>query len=246
MADCNCCLTLGSKVLVGDADISGYTISVTADSTRDVTWEPASQGECEPDFNNQMYLYGPGKSTLQITAYPFSNQAEQFNLGFVCPTDVSVQIPWKFIFDCRQCVDCIDIQTGLPGGKIRGKWVGIPMRRKIVTVTGDTENELFNFSGCPSPSSKFTLQAGPNVAIVPQATMQYNEMAYLGLPVPFDTTSASKIWDLTVTTNENCEYATGFSNVNAYLTSFVFNYSPPNPPTVTYNFDAIVSYCPDC
>lgn len=246
MADCNCCLTLGSQVIVGGADIGDYTISVSVDSTREVIWEPGNQGDCEPDYDDRVYMFGPGKSTLQVTAYPFSNQSASFNLDFTCPMDVSVQIPWKYVFDCRQCTDCLDPATGQPAGKIRGKWIGIPMKKKSVTVTGDTDNPLFTFAGCPSPASKFSLQAGPNVAIVPQPTMQYSEMSYNGLPISFNTEDASKIWELTVLTSPSCEFATGFSDINAYLTSFVFNYSPPNPPTVTYNFDAIISYCPDC
>lgn len=249
MASCNCCLTLGSNVVIGEADISRYTISVSVDSTRDVIWEPASQGECEPDYDNRVYMFGPGKSTLQLTAYPFST-SDEYNLGFYCPMEVNVQIPWKYVFDCRQCTDCLDPATGLPAGKIRGRWIGIPMKKKTVTVTGDTEGtaarELFNFVGCPSPAAKFDLQAGPVVAIVTQPTMQYSEIEYKGLPVPFSTEDASKLWNLTVTTNQACSWATGFTDVQAYLTGFTFSYQPPNAPTVSYNFDAIVSYCPDC
>lgn len=246
MADCNCCLTLGSQVIIGGANIGPYTISVSVDSTRDVIWEPSSQGECEPDYDNKIYMFGPGKSTLQLTAYPFSNQEEQYNLGFTCPMEVSVQIPYKWIFDCRQCTDCLDPATGEVAGKVRGRWVGIPMKKKTVSVTGGTDSSLFDFSGCPSPVSKFNLQAGPNVAIVPQPTMQYSSMSYTGLPIAFNTEDSSKLWELTVLTNQTCQYATGFSNVDAYLTGFTFSYQPPAPPTVTYSFDAIVNWCPEC
>jgi hypothetical protein len=246
MASCNCCLTIGSQIIVGGADISEYAITVNVDSTRDILWEPGVQGECEADYDNKVYLYGPGKSTLQVTAYPFSNTYAEFNLGFTCPMDVSVQVPWKYIFDCRQCSDCLDPETGLPAGKIRGRWVGIPMKKKNVTVTGDIENPLFVFKGCASPATKFTLQAGPNVAIVPQPTRQYSGVEYKGLPIQFDTDAATKAWDLTVKTNESCRFAAGFTNVKAYLTGFTFSYQPPSPPTVTYNFDAMVSYCPEC
>jgi hypothetical protein len=250
MAECSCCLTLGSQVIIGEADIGKYTVSVNVDTSRDVQWDSISDKGCETPENGPMiYKYGPGKATLQLTAYPFSIE-DEYNLGFTCPMEVNVQIPWRYVFDCRQCVDCVNPRTGLPAGKVRGRWVGIGNKKKVVTVTGDVESSaakrLFNFSGCPTPIAKFTLQAGANVAIVTQPSMQFFDMEYFGLPVAFNTMDMSKIWDLTVRTGQACSWVTGFSNVKAYLTGFTFNYQPPNVPTVTYNFDAMITYCPDC
>jgi hypothetical protein len=249
MAECSCCLTLGSQVIIGEADIGKYTVSVNVDTSRDVQWDSISDKGCESSENAPMlYKYGPGKATLQLTAYPF-NIEDEYNLGFTCPMEVSMQRPYRYVFDCRQCVDCLDPKTGLPAGKVRGRWIAIANKKKTVTVTGDTESSaakrLFNFTGCGTPISKFTLQAGPNVAIIAQPSMQFSEMEYFGLPLPFST-AENRIWDLTVRAGQSCNWVTGFTNVKAYLESFSFNFTPPNVPTVSYNFSVLVTYCPEC
>lgn len=216
------------------------------DTTRDVIYDSDTPEECEPDGDNYIYMYGPGKSTMQLTAYPFSNQDAEYTLGFDCPMEVTMQVNYKWVFDCRQCYPCLDPETGQATGYVRGRWIPISMKKKTITVKGDITNPLFTFKGCASPAAKFSIQAGPQSAIITQPTMQYSAMTYNGLPLPFDTDSISNPWNLTVTTNANCSYAMGFKDVKAYLTSFSFTYSPPNPPTTQWSFEVPISYCPEC
>jgi hypothetical protein len=247
MADCGCCITLGTQVLVGQANISKYTISVAVDTTREILWEPTNTGDCIPDYNSPLYLYGPGKSVLQLSAYPWSNTAEEYSMGFLCPMDVNLQVGWKYVFDCRNMHECIDFNTGNKTlNKVRGRWVGIPMKKKNITVTGGQESDLFVFKGCSTPAAKFNIQAGPHAAMTPQVTRQYSGMEYKGLPIAFDTDNIKKKFNLTIESNEYCQWTSGFKDVEALLTGFTFSFQPPAPPVVTYNFEAVLSICPEC
>lgn len=248
---CSCCVTYDSSVIVNDGnlnyDVSNDTISVSVDSSQDYIWEDLTDDDCNPIADSKLYMYGPNKSTIQITAYPFSGY-QDYTMGFVCPVNVNVQIPWKYVYDCRACENCIDPETGVSTGlKRRGRWVAVPMKKKTVQVTGDLENvDLFSFGGCSSPIAKYNLSAGSSSVIVPQPTMQYAQMEYTGQPLPFDTDSMNKSFTISINTGEQCDWVTNFDDVRVYLTGFTFQFEPPSPPTVSYTFDAFPSFCMEC
>jgi hypothetical protein len=235
---CKCCITFNSRVAVGDADISQRLISVSVDTTHDVMFEPSSDQECVPD-GNWAYFFGPSKGNIQLSGYPFT-VPEDMTLGFTCPVDISVQIPWKYVYDCRQCEPCIDPLTGNVAGTKRGRWVGIPMKKRQITITGDISgaSSIFQPGGCAIPASKFNFQA--NSVIVPQATVQYAQLAYNGGPIPFNTQDI-KPFSIQVSA---CDFS--LTNVVAYLTGFTFNFTPPKPAQVNYTFDMMVNLCPPC
>ena len=138
MADCGCCLTFGSQVLVGGANIGPYTISVSVDTTRDVIWEPGSNEECEPIVDRRIYMYGPGKSTMQLTAYPFSNEEDEYTLGFTCPMEVSVQLGYKWVFDCCHSGSFIESLS-----KLNNSRKIITASDKCQTAWGDIDDNDF-------------------------------------------------------------------------------------------------------
>jgi len=248
---CSCCVTYDSNVIVNDGviayDITSDTINVNVDSSQDYFWEDLTDEDCDPIGDSKLYMYGPSKASIQITAYPFRGYQE-YTMGFVCPVNVNVQIPWKYVYDCRGCEPCIDPQTGQETGMMRrGRWVAIPQKKKIIQVTGDVEGvSLFSFGGCSSPIAKYTLTAGPSSVIVPQPSMQYSQMEYTGQPMPFDTDNMKTPFRISINTGEHCDWVTNFDDVKVYMTGFTFSFQPPNPPTVSYAFDAFPPYCMEC
>jgi len=246
MAGCNCCVTYDSQIIVGDADISNQTISISVDSSQEIIWEDKTDQECDPLGDEKVYLYGPGKASVQITAYPFA-QYTDYTFGFECPVSVNVNIPWRYVYDCRGCEPCIDPATGEQGIMRKGRYIGLPMKKKQISVTGDIENSnLFEVGGCAVPTTKFTLTAGPQSIITPQPTMQYSWLKYHGLPFEFDTDQVKTPFIITINNGSGCSWASGFRNVRAYLTSFSFSFAPPQVPTCSLSFDVLVSFCPTC
>lgn len=248
---CSCCVTYDSNILINDGsleyDITNDTINISVDTTQDYVWEDLTDEDCNPIGISKLYMYGPNKSTIQITAYPFRGY-QDYTMGFVCPVNVNVQVPWKYVYDCRRCEPCIDPETGTETGQMRrGGWAAVPMKKKIIQVTGDTEGvSLFSFGGCASPIAKYTLTAGPTSVIVPQPTMQYSQMEYYGQPLPFDTDNMKKPFIVNINTGDRCNWVTNFSNVKVYMTGFTFQFEPPQAPTVSYSFDAFPSLCMEC
>lgn len=246
---CTCCVTYNSSIIVNDGsmdyDITNQTVSISVDTAQDIMWEDETDDECNPT-GDYIYMYGPSKSTVQISAYPFTGY-DDYTMGFVCPVNVSVQIPWRYVYDCRGCDPCIDPETGDPGSfQRRGRWVGIPQKKKTVQVTGDIEGvSFFSFTGCPTPIAKYTLTAGSTSVITPQPTTQYIKMQYTGQPISFDTNNLRSPFYITIRTPD-CDWVTGFNQVKAYLTGFTFEFNPPQPPTVSYTFDTLPVYCLEC
>ena len=249
---CKCCVTWNADVRAGTVDaqgqttgmldISNNTISISVDTTQDILNEYKSDDNCNLT-DDMLYLYGPSKSVMQLEAYPFDT--DNCYLGFTCPVSVSVSIPWKYVFDCRLCVPCIDARTGQPtGAHRRGWWRAIPMKKKQVVVTGDT-GSLFDFAGCAMPVAKYTLQAGPNPVITPQPSMQYTQAIYHGIPIPFDTMNPNP-FRLSIVPGQSCDWVASFTNVDAYLDSFSFNFKPPAPPTCQYSFSVMLPLCVTC
>jgi hypothetical protein len=246
MATCNCCVTYGSQILVGGADVSNQTISISVDSTQEVIWEDQTDVECDPLGDSKFYMYGPSKATVQLTAYPFA-QGEDCTLGFTCPTTVNLSVGWKTVFDCRGCDPCYDPRTGQIAGQRRGRLVNIPLKKKQVTVTGDIDSSpYFEVGGCAVPAARYTLTAGPQAIITPQPTMQYSELAYTGLPIPFDTEDLLSSYTMTIQNTDVCPWASGFQDIRAYLDSFSFSFNPPQAPQVVYSFSVMLSFCPEC
>jgi hypothetical protein len=234
---CPCCVTTLVQVLVNDKNISERVSAISVDSVPDIQWEPKSD-DCIPQGTGWIYMYGPGKTTIQITAYPF-DPPEDYTFGLPCATNLSVSVPWKQIYDCRVCSPCL-MPDGTIGRKL-GMWRAIPMRKRQITVTGDISNSpKFIVDGCPIPAPKFQIQANQHMVYLPQKAMQYNHLQYLGGPVAFDTENIKEPFTINIQTQEGCGGFTG----DAYLTSFTYSYTPPQVPTVTYSFDMMFSVCP--
>ena len=235
---CPCCVTSQVRIVVNGSDISQRVQSVSVDSSPDIMWEPESK-DCIPQGTGWIYMYGPGKTTIQITAYPFE-PPEDYTLGFPCATNISLTVPWKYIYDCRLCSPCF-----LPDGTIgqkRGLWKGIPMKKKQVVVTGDiTSSPKFEVEGCPIAFPKFQVQASQQSIFLPQQSIQYNRLKYLGGPVPFDTLDLDGPFSVSIITQEGCG---GFDNIDAYLTGFNVSYTPPDPTTVSYTMETLFAVCP--
>jgi hypothetical protein len=242
---CPCCVVTNASIVVGNVEIADHVISVSVDTTQDVMWEPETNNNCEDLPDEYVYLFGPSKTVVQLSAYPF-NLGEDYMLGFTCPVNVNVSVPWKYVYDCRTCYDCI----GTNGSKYkrRGGWKGIPMKKRQVSITGDISGStIFEPSGCPVPAIKYTLQAGPHPVVTPQETMQYNRLKFKGAPIQFDTDMIKTPFTLTVQGGQLCPSIPQFNTVEAYLTSFTFQFQPPQPPTVQYSFDLMTGLClPDC
>jgi len=242
MGACPCCVVTSASVIVGSLEIANQVISLSVDSTQDVSWEQSSNDNCEDLPDDYIYMFGPTKTAVQISAYPFA-VGEDYMLGFSCPVSISVSVPWKYVYDCSTCYDCI----GENGStyKRRGGWRGIPMKKRQVTITGDiTGSSMFEASGCPAKAVKYTLQAGPQTVVIPQETMQYRRLKFNGLPISFDTDELDDPFTLTVGAGQLCSSIPTFRTATAYLTQFNFTLSPPQPPTVQYSFDLMLGYCP--
>ncbi len=238
---CTCCLASDSRVIVNDIDISQFVRAVSVDSNQEVLWEDSTNNTCEPIANQKIYLFGPGKTTVQLTAFPFGKNDSDYMMGFRCPVNINVSVPWKWVYDCRKCDDCIG---GAEGQKRKGKWMAIAMRKKQVTVTGDIGgSDLFVAEGCELRVPKFSFEAGPHAVTLPQYTTQYSRLRYNGGPMSFDTDNLSTAYTMSVAMNAGCP---GFSKVTANLTGFQFNFQPPAPPTVSYTFETMLSVCPIC
>jgi hypothetical protein len=231
--------------MVGSVDIAGQVINVSVDSTQETIWEPKSSEACLELPDQWIYMFGPSKTTIQLTAYPFA-RGEDYMLGFTCPVNINVSVPWKYIYDCRTCYDCFKKDGSRY--KRRGGWKGIPMKKRQVAITGDiTGSPIFIPAGCSMPAVKYTLQAGPQPVVIPQETMQYRSLKYLGLPIQFDTDLLETPFKLTVGGGPNCTSIPKIEIADAYLTSFTFGITPPREPSVTYSFDVMTGYCPpDC
>jgi hypothetical protein len=238
---CNCCLSSEARVSINSQDISTQVHSVSVDSSQEVNWEDNTDATCNP-LGDKLYLFGPGKTTIQISAYPFQGE-DDYTMGFECPVNVSMNSNYKWVYDCRFCDECI----GTDGTKMRrkGKWRAIELKKKQVSVVGDIEgvSSLFEVSGCKLNLPKFSIQAGPQPVVLPQYSSQYSRLAYSGKPLTFDTDNFEGVFDISVTMGRGCP---GFQNISAKLTSFQFNFTPPQVPTVTYSFESMVSICPTC
>jgi hypothetical protein len=235
---CPCCNTTAVRILVNNEDISGRVNSISVDTAPDIQREPKSN-DCIPLPNEWLYLYGPGKTTIQITAYPFV-PPEDYTCGLICDVNLSLNVPWKLIYDCRLDSDCLLADGGL--GKKKGRWVMIPLKKKQVTVTGDLEgNSKFIVDGCGVSAPKFNIQANQFAAYKAQVTTQYNHLKYTGGPINFDTDEIDTTFKLSVTAQAGCG---GFSNVDAYLTGFTLSYNSPQAPTITYSMETPFSICP--
>ena len=239
---CSCCLARGVTVSLGGSDITNQIVSVAVDTQNDIDMEPDTTN-CVPN-GNWIYMYGPTKTAVQITAYPFTCP-EEFTLGFDCPVNVNLQVPWKWIFDCRECWPCYTAD-GSVGGKKRGVWRPIPQRRKQVTEQGARGSSLFSFPDCAMGIAKFEYRAGPQAVLLPQPTNQYVSMSYLGKPYAFNTDTTSTPVKISINATGKCGNVRNFVDVDGYLTSFSFQFTPPNPPQVTYGFDLLGAICPEC
>jgi hypothetical protein len=235
---CPCCNTTAVRVLVDGEDISGRVNSISVDTAPDIQREPKSN-DCIPLPNEWLYLYGPGKTTIQITAYPFV-PPEDYTCGLICATNLSLSVPWKYIYDCRLESDCFLSDGNL--GKKKGRWVGVPMKKKQVTVTGDIENNpKFIVDGCGISAPKFSIQANQFATYTAQMTTQYAHLKYVGGPIAFDSDAVDTPFKVSVTAQVGCG---GFSDVDAYLTGFSMTYNPPQAPTIQYSFETLFSVCP--
>ena len=230
------------SVKVNDVDITRQINAISVDTAPDINREPKSD-DCIKIPDEWIYLYGPGKTTIQITAYPLEGDpgAKDYTLGLQCAATMSLSVPWKYVYDCRLESDCFLSDGSL--GKKKGKWVGIPMKKKQVTVTGDISgaDKLFVIDGCGISAPKFSIQANQFGTYMAQETTQYTHLKYTGTPVSFDSDQLDSPFKVSVTAQEGCG---GFSDVDAYLTGFSLNYTPPQAPTITYNFETLFSVCP--
>lgn len=236
---CPCCASINVTVSVDGADITRQVNAVSVDTAPDINREPKSN-DCIAIPDEWLYMYGPGKTTIQITAYPLENEAD-YTLGLQCAATLSLSVPWKYVYDCRLESDCLLSDGSL--GKKKGKWIGIPLRKKQVTVTGDISGaeRLFIIDGCGVSAPKFSIQANQFGTYTAQETTQYTHLKYIGTPIQFDSDSLDSPFKVSITSQEGCG---GFSDVDAYLTGFSLNYSPPQAPTITYNFETLFSICP--
>jgi hypothetical protein len=238
---CSCCLAADTTVTINGSNVSQQINSISVDSSQEILWETDTNKECAPT-GDYLYMFGPGKTTVQITAYPFAG-ADDYRMGFECPVNVNISVPWKWVYDCRFCEDCFSM-----GGTVsrrKGKWRSIPMRKKQVSVTGDisSASALFEASGCELKVPKFNIQAGPQPVVLPQFSSQYSRLKYLGKPLAFDTDNLDPAYILSVVMGTGCP---GLSNLSATLTNFTFAFQPPQPPTVSYTFESMLSVCPTC
>lgn len=236
MSTCQCCLLSDAGLFEASLGFIDGVISLNTDVSVEILWEDPRFNMCD---NKELYFFGPGKGTFQIQAYPF-HSLDDFKYCFTCPTEVSMQTPWKYIYDCNKIVPCVN------GGNRRGAWVGIPMVHKTITVTGDLTDSVlpFEIGGCGIEVLKFNIQASNMPILKPLHTHQYTWLSYTGFPIPFDTRTPY-IYDLQLKTGAACDDDV-FPMVQVFLTGFTFNFTPPKIPVVTYNFDLNLSLCPDC
>ena len=236
---CPCCDSLNVKILINSQDITNQVNSISVDSVPDIQREPKSD-DCISLPNEWLYLYGPGKTTIQVTAYPFV-EGEDYTCGIPCNTSLSLSVPWKMIYDCRLSGLCV----GSNGQTLtkKGRWVYIPMKKKQVTVTGDLgeRNPKFIVDGCKISAPKFSIQANQFRTYTAQETTQYTHLKYVGTPIEFDSDELDNTFKISVTAQEGCG---GFSELDAYLTGFSLNYAPPQAPTIQYTFEVPFSICP--
>jgi hypothetical protein len=237
---CPCCRSADVKVLVNGNDITRRVNSLSVDSAPDINREPASN-KCVPvGGNNWIYLFGPGKTTIQVTAYPYDDSSGDYRLGLECAVNLSASVPWKYIYNCSLESDCL-LKDGKLGKK-KGKWVLIPMKKRQVTVTGDLGNStVFKVDGCSVSAPKFSVQASQLPTYLAQETVQYNHLNYTGTPIAFDTDKVTDPFMISVKSDGGCG---GFDEIEAYLTGFTATYTPPQPPTVSYTWECPFSICP--
>ena len=152
-------------------------------------------------------------------------------------------IPWKYIWDCHECSECIDPLTGETTGRRWGKWIGVRGKKSEVKVTGEIGNVSFMTLGTKLYRvNKFSAQAGQQLAFVPQSTYLYSSFQYNYRPLIVDT-EVSYVYEMSVVPNKNCPVAYGITNMDAYLTNFNFKFEPPNPPMATYTFQYYIWFC---
>ena len=236
---CPCCVARDILVKVNGNDITHMISAVSVDTAPDVIREPLSN-KCQVIPNEWMMMFGPGKTTLQITAYPFGEGIPPNLGGLGCATNVSINVPWKYIYDCRLDADCIDKNGQV--AKKKGKWVLLPLKKKTITVTGDiTRATGFKVDGCTIPAPKFSVQASSHQYYTPQETMQYSHLSYTGIPIPIDTDNLNTSFKVAILSGMHCG---GFPEMDAYLTGFTFAFTPPSQASLTYSFEVPYSTCP--
>ena len=238
---CPCCVTRDITVIVDDKDITHMVSAVSVDTAPDVIREPLSN-KCQVEAGQWMMMFGPGKTTVQITAYPWgeggSPKPDMGGLG--CATNVSISVPWKYIYDCRLDADCID-KSGKVSKK-KGRWVLLPLKKKTITVTGDISKASgFTVDGCTIPAPKFSVQASNHQYYTPQETVQYSHLVYAGIPIKIDTDNLNTSFKVAILSGMACG---GFPEMDAYLTGFTFSFQPPSQSSIVYNFEVPYSTCP--
>jgi hypothetical protein len=237
---CPCCVSTDTRVYVNDKDITEMLNAVSVDTAPDVIREPLSSN-CWPISGEWMTLFGPGKTSVQMTAYPFGGgNSFQPNLNLTCATSVSVSVPWKMVYDCRLSSNCVD-KNGQIGTK-KGRWVMIPLKKRTITVTGDISgSSAFVADGCTVPAPKFSIQAGPQRYFTPQETLQYSHLVYKGNPFEIDTDDLDSPYTISIVSAAGCG---GLPSMEAYLTGLNFSFTPPSQSSVTLTFDTPFTVCP--
>jgi hypothetical protein len=239
MAGCDCCLLTNAGVYESTLGLIDGVISVSSDVSVEMLFEDPAHNMCEED--KTIRFFGPGKGSFQIQVYPFSS-LDDFKYCLACPIELSVQTPWKWIYDCNKTIPCFNNSN-----KIRkGAYVGIPMRNKTITVTGDLTDSIlpFEVGGCGVGVSKFNIQASNMPVVAPQQAKQYEWIKYTGAPIQFDTRTPY-VYSLQLRTGSECNDFS-FPEVQAFLTGFQWSFTPPKIPTCTFSFEIIASLCPEC
>jgi hypothetical protein len=237
-----------TNIIEATADVLDGVVSINMDTPINHDWYDGTDDECVED-GTYVDLYGPSVGTIALTAYPFDNTSDDphaYTMGFTCPVAINVSMPWEMKWDCRECYRCIDPLTGAEGEIIRGKWIGIPGKKRQVEVTGDISGipiDLMEFGDCMHVIKRLNIDVN-QVFTIPQLTYGHRWFKFHGNPLPVDT-DRDWIYEFTVNYGVECAGLTPIS-VDGYLVSFQFNYTPPQPPTITYNFQFQNPYCPSC
>jgi len=246
MSTCNCCIVYDLSVSEGNAILTGVN-SLNIDTNLTFDWWDETDNECNP-YNTKLDLIGPAITSLQLTAHPFDNDSMEeygYTMGFSCPFELSVSIGYKFINSCNECVDCIDPITGEVIGRRRGRWIGVPNRKRDIKITGnidDIPSSLMEFGDRLYRVNKLNVQAGQQPFIIPPITYAYKSVKYKGGPLLVDTTQ-DFVYEFSVNSEKSCQGMLKVNNIEAYLTNFTWKFEPPNPPTCNYTFNWYTAFC---